>query len=141
MKLKIKKLNNKAVLPSYAHENDAGMDLFSVEDFILSSGERIVCQTGIAMAIPMGFVGLIWDKSGIAAKRGIKTLSGVIDSSYRGEIGVVLYNLSGEDYKISKGDKVAQMLIQKIESPEIEEVDNLEDTDRGDGGFGSTGIR
>ena len=141
MKLKIKKLNNEAVLPRYAHESDAGMDLFSVEDFGLSPGERKICPTGIAMAIPEGFVGLIWDKSGIAAKNGIKTMGGVIDSNYRGEIGVILKNLSEEKYKINKGDKIAQMLIQKIESPEIEEVDSLEDTDRGEGGFGSTGIR
>ncbi len=141
MKLKIKKLDKNARLPKYAHANDAGMDLFSIEDKILESGERFVCGTGIALAIPEGYVGLIWDKSGVAAKGGIKTMGGVVDSSYRGEVGVVLKNLSKEKYEIKKGEKIAQMLIQKVENPEIKEVDDLEDTERGKGGFGSTGIK
>jgi len=141
MKLKIKKVKKGARLPKYVHKNDAGMDLFSAESFVLNPGERKVCLTGIAMAIPTGYVGLIWDKSGVAAKGGIKTMGGVIDSNYRGEIGIILKNLSDNKYKISKGDKIAQMLIQKVASPEIEEVDDLENTDRGEGGFGSTGIR
>jgi dUTP pyrophosphatase len=141
MKLKIKKLDKNARLPKYAHTNDAGMDLFSIESKTLESGERFVCRTGIAMAIPTGYVGLIWDKSGVAAKGGIKTMGGVVDSSYRGEVGVVLKNLSKEKYEIKKGEKIAQMLIQKIENPEIEEVDDLESTERGNGGFGSTGLK
>jgi dUTP pyrophosphatase len=128
-------------LPKYAHTNDAGMDLFSIEDKILESGERFVCGTGIALAISEGYVGLIWDKSGVAAKGGIKTMGGVVDSSYRGEVGVVLKNLSKEKYEIKKGEKIAQMLIQKVENPEIEEVSDLENTERGEGGFGSTGLK
>jgi dUTP pyrophosphatase len=141
MKLKIKKLNKDARLPKYTHVNDAGMDLFSIEDKTLESGEKFVCRTGIALAIPTGYVGLIWDKSGIALKKGIKTMGGVIDSNYRGEIGVIMKNLSKEKYEIKKGEKIAQILIQKVESPEIEEVGNLDNTNRGDGGFGSTGIK
>ena len=141
MKLQIKKLTAKARLPEYAHSGDAGMDLFSVENITIKPGERIVCRTGIAMKIPDGYVGLIWDKSGIASKDGIKTMGGVIDSGYRGEIGVVLQNLSRENYEIKRGDKIAQMLIQKVESPQIEEIEELNDTERGEGGFGSTGVR
>ena len=141
MKVKIKKINKDAKLPEYAHGNDAGMDLFSAEDFILKPGELRACPTGIAMAILNGYVGLIWDKSGIALNGGIKTMGGVIDNNYRGEIGVILKNLSEKSYQVKRGDKVAQMLIQKIESPEMEEVENLDNTDRGQGAFGSTGIR
>ena len=142
MKIKIKKFNSQARLPEYAHPGDAGMDLFSVEDFALKPGERRICQTGIGMEIPKGYVGLIWDKSGIASKGGVKVMGGVIDSSYRGEIGIILQNLSQEKYNIEQGDKVAQMIIQKVESPEIEEVEEFEkETERGEGGFGSTGVR
>ncbi len=141
MIIQIKKLNQKAKLPEYAHLSDAGMDLFSVENVNIKPGERVVCQIGIAMRIPDGYVGLIWDKSGVASKSGIKTMGGVIDSGYRGGVGVVLQNLSKEDYNIKSGDQVAQMLIQKVESPKIEEVDNLDSTERGEGGFGSTGVR
>ncbi len=140
MKIKVEKLNSEAQLPEYTINGDAGMDLFSVEDLILQPEEIRVVQTGITMAIPRGFVGLIWDKSGIALNGGLKTMGGVIDSDYRGEIGVIVKNLSEQDYKINKGDKIAQMLIQKIECPTIEEVNKLDDTERGDGGFGSTGI-
>ncbi len=141
MKIQIKKLNSKAKLPEYAHLGDAGMDLFSVESVTIKPGKKVVCQTGIAMKIPDGYVGLIWDKSGIASKGGVKTMGGVIDSGYRGEVRVVLQNLSKEDYNIKEGDKIAQMLIQKVESPQIEEVEELDDTERGEGGFGSTGMR
>jgi dUTP pyrophosphatase len=140
MKIFIKKIYLEAKLPSYAHPGDAGMDLFSAEDIAIDSGERIVCKTGVAVQMPQGYVGLIWDKSGIAAKSGIKTMGGVIDSGYRGEIGVVMHNLSKDVYNIKKGDKIAQMLIQKVEQPEIIEVEELNNTSRGEGGFGSTGV-
>ena len=141
MEIKIKKINSEARVPEYAHKNDAGMDLFSVERIVLLPGEMKICKTGIAMKIPDGFVGLIWDKSGIASRFSIKTMGGVIDSGYRGEVGVILKNLSDEKYEINKGDKIAQMLIQEVKCPTIEEVDELDETDRGDGGFGSTGIK
>jgi len=139
MKVKIKKLKERARLPEYAYKNDAGMDLFSVEDFVLEAGERKICPTGIVMAIPVGYVGLIWDKSGLASKKGLKTMGGVIDSGYRGEVGVIVHNLSSEKIEIKVGEKIAQMLIQKVESPELVEVNELDSTDRADGGFGSTG--
>jgi len=140
MKIRIKKVSSTAKIPQYAHPTDAGMDLFSNENLVLQPSELIICSTGISLAIPQGYVGLIWDKSGLAGKNEIKTMGGVVDSSYRGEIGVILKNLSTREYKIKIGDKIAQMLIQKVSSPELIEVDNLDKTERGEGGFGSTGI-
>lgn len=139
MKIKIKKLHPDAVLPKYAHSGDAGMDLFSVEDLILKPNYRAKVKTGISIELPKGYVSLIWDKSGIASK-GIKTMGGVIDCGYRGEYIVVLVNLSSENYEIKKGQKIAQVLIQKVENPKIEIVEELSETSRGDGGFGSSGI-
>lgn len=139
--IQIKKLNSTAVLPSYAHDHDAGMDVYADEDCIIKVGERRLISTGIAMAIPSGYAGLIWDKSGIASKHGLKTMAGVIDASYRGEIKILLNNLSNQDYFIEKGTKIAQMLIQKVEQKEIVEVFELEDTARGEAGFGSTGMK
>ncbi|MFA7208896.1 MAG: dUTP diphosphatase [Parcubacteria group bacterium] len=140
MKIRIKKLETDAKIPQYAIAGDAGMDFFSLEDLELRPMERSACRTGIAMQIPDGYVGLIWDKSGIAIKSGIKVLGGVIDSGYRGEVKIGLVNLSQETYKIGKGDKIAQMLIQKVENPEVIEVGGLDETERGNGGFGSTGV-
>lgn len=127
-------------MPSYAHPDDAGMDIFSAEDVIIKAGERRNLRTGLKMELPEGYAALVWDKSGLAFKHGIKTMAGVIDACYRGEIGVVLVNLSDTDYKIKKGQKIAQMLIQKVERAEIEEARKLSETKRGDGGFGSTGV-
>lgn len=140
MKILAKKLDPDAKIPSYAHPGDAGMDLYSLEDITIDSGGRISCRTGFAMQIPQGYAGLIWDKSGIAANNGIKTMAGVVDSGYRGEIKTVLVNLGKEAYNIKKGDKIAQMLIQKVENLEIVEVEKLDETSRGEGGFGSTGL-
>ena len=140
MKIQIKKLHPDAKIPMFALEGDAGLDLYSVADAILKPGQRISCPTGIAIKIPDGYVGLIWDKGGPSHKFGIKTLGGVFDSNYTGEYLIGLVNLSQEDYKIEKGQKIAQVLIQKIEIPEIEEIDELEETNRGDGAFGSTGL-
>lgn len=140
VKIKIKKLHPDAVVPQYAHPGDAGMDLYSVEDLVLRPGERVGIKTGISIELPESHVSLIWDKSGNALKSGIKTMAGVCDSGYRGEYTVVLINLSGKDFEIKKGQKVAQVLIQKVENPEIEIVNELSETSRGEGGFGSTGL-
>lgn len=141
MTIKIKKLKEEALLPRYAHPGDAGMDFFSDEEIILEAGQRKLISTGIAMQIPAGYVGLIWDKSGIATKFGIKTMAGVVDSSYRGEVKILLHNLSSEKFKIEKGMKIAQMLIQPVEQKKMIEVKELEETARGEGGFGSTGLK
>ena len=139
MEIKVKKINPAAKIPKFALEGDAGMDLFSVEDVNLKPGERIFCRTGIAVKIPSGYVGLIWDKSGIARDYGIKTTGGVFDSNYTGEWFTGLVNLGQKDYKILKGQKIAQALIQKIVKPQIKEVNEFPETNRGAGGFGSTG--
>jgi len=140
MKIQIKKLLSEAIVPKFALLGDAGMDVFSVEDVVLRPRERRSCRTGIAVKIPKGYVGLIWDKSGLSHKFGIKTLGGVFDSNYTGEYFVGLVNLSQEDFIIKKGQKIAQVLFQKIEEPELEEVEELGETNRGSGGFGSTGV-
>ncbi len=139
LEIKVKKIREDAKMPSYAHPGDAGMDLYSIESYIIPPHEKKIVQTGISMEIPEGYFGSIRDRSGLAAKYGIHALGGVIDSGYRGEIGVILINLGKERFEIKKGDKIAQLLIQKIESPKILEVTDLSETSRGVGGFGSTG--
>jgi dUTP pyrophosphatase len=139
MQLPIKKLHPDAKLPAFAHDTDAGMDVYTTKDIELQPGELVAIPTGIAFVIPVGHVGLIWDKSGVAIKRGLKTLGGVVDAGYRGEVFVGIVNTGTVTQSFSAGGKVAQMLIQKIEQPEIIEVDDLDDTARGDGAFGSTG--
>ena len=139
MKIKVKKLNPNAKIPEYAHEGDAGFDLFTVEPFELEPGERKSIPLGIAMEIPHGYVGLIWDKSGLSHKYGIKSFGGVIDSGYRGEVHAGVMNLGDTYFKFEKGQKIAQMLIQKVDTAEFIEVKELSDSERGKGGFGSSG--
>lgn len=139
MEIKVKKLHKDAKLPTYAHHGDAGFDLYAIESVSIPVGARVLVGTGIAMEIPDGYVGLIWDKSGLSMVHGLKNLGGVIDAGYRGEIKAGVVNLSDEDYTITVGHKVAQMLIQKVERADIKEVAELSDTSRGHGGFGSTG--
>jgi dUTP pyrophosphatase len=140
VKIQIKKIDPEAIVPKFSLEGDAGMDLYSSENVVLKPGERISCKTGIAIKIPEGCVGLIWDKGGPSHKFGIKTLGGVFDSNYTGEYLIGLINLSQENFEIKKGQKIAQVLFQKIEIPEIEETAELSETNRGSGAFGSTGI-
>lgn len=140
MQMQVKKLHEAARIPLYAHPHDAGMDLFTIETITITPGERVQIRTGIAVVVPHGYVGLIWDKSGISHNAGMKILGGVIDSGYRGEILVGMINLGDTDYTFNVGDKITQMLIQKVEQPVIEEVDELDSTSRGTQGFGSTGI-
>ncbi|MEK9174275.1 MAG: dUTP diphosphatase [Patescibacteria group bacterium] len=139
MKLSVKKLDPEAKLPERAHSNDAGLDLFTLDEGVIERHETIVLRTGIAMAIPEGYVGLIWDKSGLAAKHGLTCLGGVIDAGYRGEIMIKLANLGTEAYTITKHQKIAQLLIQPVALPQLEEVKELDETERGNAGFGSTG--
>ena len=139
MVIKVKKLFYDAILPSFAHPGDAGMDLFAQNDVLIGAGEKVKVGTGVSIELPDGYVSLIWDKSGLASTHGLKSLGGVIDAGYCGEYIVGLVNLSKEDYMMKKGHKVAQLLIQKVEHPEVEEVGVLSDSSRKDGGFGSTG--
>lgn len=140
MDIQVKKVHTDAILPSFAHDTDAGMDLYSVEEVVLQPGQRVQVPTGIAMAIPEGYAGLIWDKSGISHKAGVKTLGGVVDAGYRGEILVGLVNTSDTLHTFAAGDKIAQMLIQQVMQPALTEVDSLDQTSRGADGFGSTGV-
>ncbi len=139
MKLKVLKLDQRAKLPVYAHTGDAGMDFFALEKTIIKPGEHVAIKTGISMEIPNGHVGLFWDKSGLAIKEGIKLLGGVIDAGYRGEILIGVINLGKSEYVFETGHKVAQLLIQNVESPDITEVAELGASARGQKGFGSTG--
>ncbi len=139
MEIKIKKLKPEATFPSYAHLTDAGADLFSCSEITIPAHGRGTVGTGIALEIPDGYAGLVWGKSGLATKKGLTTIAGVIDSEYRGEIIVAIANLSGEDHTFHVGDKVAQLLIQKTEQAVFKETDILSDTERGGSGFGSTG--
>ena len=138
MELKVKRIVEGAKLPAYHHRGDAGLDIFSAVDCVLEEGAAMAVSTGIKVAIPEGHAGLIWDKSGISLK-GVHKLAGVIDSGYRGEVKVVLVNLSKKPFRIEKGMKIAQLLIQPIVEVQVVETDNLGETSRGEEGFGSTG--
>ena len=138
--IKCKKLLDAASVPTRAHEYDAGWDLYSSERAFIISSKRKVVSTSISLAIPDGYVGLIWPRSGLAAKKGIDVFAGVIDSGYRGEIKVCLYNSSGVNFEINKGDRIAQIIFHKIPQTEMLEVDSLGDSIRGDSGFGSSGV-
>lgn len=141
--LQIKQLTPDAVAPTYAHEGDAGMDLRASEEVTIPARRRRLVGTGIAIALPEGHVGLVHPRSGLAAKYGVTVLNapGTIDAGYRGEVKVILLNTSDEAFNIAIGDRVAQLVIQKVEHPTVEVVAVLdEDTARGVGGFGSTGV-
>ena len=140
MKVKIQRIDKENNMIKYAHDGDAAFDLRSSGDVNLSAGGKVIVPTGIKMAIPEGFAGFIWDRSGLAANSSLHCLAGVVDSGYRGEVKVVLVNLSKHDMYIKKGMRIAQMVIQKIEHPILEEVESLDETKRNDGGFGSTGL-
>jgi dUTP pyrophosphatase len=139
MVIRIKKLHPDAKIPTRHNSTDAGLDFYALEESVIKPGERALISTGISMALPPGHVALVWDKSGIATKHGVTTLAGVIDEEYRGEYLILMHNLSLHDFDIGKHMKIAQVLIQKVEKPELVEVEDLEDTDRGSGGFGSSG--
>lgn len=141
LELKIKKLNKEINVPSYAHDYDAALDLPSSVNIILKPGQKEIIKTGLSMAIPNGYAGLVWDRSGLAAKNSLHVMAGVIDSGYRGEIGVVIINLGKEDFKVEKNMRIAQMLIQPIAVPTITEVEELDETTRNNNGFGSTGLK
>ncbi|MFA7708129.1 MAG: dUTP diphosphatase [Candidatus Pacearchaeota archaeon] len=135
-----KKLVPEAIIPSYAHPGDAGMDIFSNENIIINAGERYLISTGWSLELPEGYVAFIKDKSGIAYKKGMIHMAGVIEYTYRGEYKVLLYNTSKEPYEVKKGDKIAQLVILPVATAEIEVAEELSETSRGAGGFGSTGI-
>ncbi len=137
-RLPIRRLDPAAVLPTRAHPDDAGLDLYGLEDAAVAPGEGRVLRTGVAFAVPPGHVGLVCDRSSMA-KRGLKTAGGVIDAGYRGEVGVVVWNISSIPQTVKKGERVAQMLVIPIAVPAPVDTEDLGETARGAGGFGSTG--
>lgn len=127
-------------LPTQNKEGDAGYDFYSITSGLIKHGERALVPTGIAMAIPIGYYGRIAPRSGLALKQGIDVMGGVVDSTYRGEIGVILLNTSGEDFSFAVGTKIAQIIIEKCHKIDFDVVGSLDETNRGEGGFGSSGV-
>ena len=137
--LKVKKLTDLAVLPIRASKKAAGYDLVSAYDLTIEKRGKALVKTDIAVAIPEGHYGRVAPRSSLAWKNHIDVGAGVIDCDYRGNVGVVLFNHSNEDFEIKRGDRIAQLIIEKISTPEVVEVEDLDSTERGEGGFGSTG--
>lgn len=143
MTLAFKRIHPDAVLPAYAHEGDAGMDVRSVEDVTVPACGRALVHTGLVMLLPAGYEAQVRPRSGLALKSGITVLNtpGTIDSGYRGEIGVILFNSSKTDFSVRKNDRVAQLVIAPIVHVEAVAEESVDETERGAGGFGSTGER
>jgi dUTP pyrophosphatase len=141
MKMKIIiEAQDESLIPKAANSHDAGFDLRANEEKTINPGERVIIQTGIRIKIPESYVGIIKDRSGLAIKNGLHCMAGVIDSGYRGIIGVVIINLSKEPFIVEKGMRIAQMLVHRVESVEFEKGQISEDSERGAGGFGSSGL-
>lgn len=141
MTLGFKRIHPDAVLPAYAHPSDAGMDVRSVEELVIPAGKRALVHTGLIVLLPPLYEAQVRPRSGLALKFGVTVLNtpGTIDSGYRGEIGVILANFGDADFIVKKGDKIAQLVIAPVTQPEVCEVSEIDETDRGAGGFGSTG--
>lgn len=142
MTLSFKRVHKDAVLPAYAHPSDAGMDIRSVEALTIPVGKRALVHTGLIVNLPLGFEAQVRPRSGLALKHGVTVLNtpGTIDAGYRGEIGVILINLGDTDFEIKVGDRIAQMVIAPVTQSTIVEATEIDETDRGAGGFGSTGV-
>ncbi|KAL9644371.1 hypothetical protein ABK040_005829 [Willaertia magna] len=136
---KVKRLTEHAILPIRSSVKAAGYDLSSAYDYIVPKRGKILVKTDLAIAVPEGYYGRVAPRSGLALKHFIDVGAGVVDSDYRGNLGVVLFNHAEEDFEIKKGDRIAQLILEKITLPNILEVDELDETERGSGGFGSTG--
>ena len=144
LEIPVTRLNQSAQLPEYAYAGDAGIDLRATEDCTLAPFERAMVSTGIALAIPEGYAGLVMPRSGLAVKHGISIVNapGLIDSHYRGELKVILINLDkNESFEIHKGDRIAQLVISPVAHVQWKPVEELDVTDRGTGGFGSSGVQ
>ena len=142
MTLKFQRIHPDAVLPAYAHAGDAGMDVKSVEELDIPAGGRALVHTGLVMILPPMYEAQVRPRSGLALKYGVTVLNtpGTIDSGYRGEVGVILANFGSESFHVGKGDRIAQIVIAPVTKAEIEETLVADATDRGAGGFGSTGV-
>jgi len=137
--LSFKKLDAKAILPSRGSSHSAGLDIFSIEDVVIEPKQRALVRTGLAVAIPGGHYGRVAPRSGLATQKGLDVLAGVIDSDYRGEIGCLLYNSGDETIQLPAQSKICQLIIEKIITPVAVWADEISNTERGSGGFGSTG--
>lgn len=140
----VKRLDPLAPLPAYSHPGDAGADLITTVDATIAPGERAILPTGIAIALPNGFAAFVHPRSGLALKHGVSIVNtpGTVDAGYRGELQIILINLDPhEPVHFKRGDRIAQMVIQRVEKAIFHEVETLPGSDRGDGGFGSTGRR
>ena len=142
MTLRFRRVHPDAVLPSYAHPSDAGMDVRSVDELTLAPGRRALVHTGLVMLLPPGYEAQVRPRSGLALKSGVTVLNtpGTIDSGYRGEVGVILANFGETDFRVKPGDKIAQIVVAPVAQAEIVETEDVDETDRGAGGFGSTGV-
>ena len=142
MKVKVLRSDSAAQLPAYAHPGDAGMDVRSIEELTLAPGARALVHTGLVLMLPPDAEAQVRPRSGLALKYGVTVLNtpGTIDAGYRGEVGVILVNLGAEPFTVEKGMKIAQIVVSPVAQAEIVEVESVDDTDRGSGGFGSTGI-
>lgn len=143
MELRFQKLSPEATVPTQSHPGDAGFDLYACKEAVLTPGARTRVHTGIAVAIPEGYAGLVVPRSGLAKKHGITLVNspGLIDCGYRGELQVLLLNLDREQpYEVGVGDRIGQLVITKVEVPAWTEVDSLDETVRGEAGFGSSGL-
>lgn len=142
MTLSFKRVHKDAVLPAYAHPSDAGMDIRSVEALTIPVGKRALVHTGLIVNLPLGYEAQVRPRSGLALKAGVTVLNtpGTIDAGYRGEIGVILINFGESDFEVKVGDRIAQIVIAPVTQPEIVEATEVDETDRGVGGFGSTGV-
>ena len=142
MRLPVRRLDVGATLPTRAHESDAGLDLYALEEAELAPGARAQIRTGIALEVPPGHAGLVLPRSGLAARHGIALVNapGLIDSGYRGELQVLLLNTDRERaYRVSAGDRIAQLVVIAVSTPAVLEVEDLPESSRGAGGFGSSG--
>lgn len=135
----VKLLSEDATVPTYGSEQAAGMDLYAAEEVTIEPGTHALIKTNIAVMLPNFYYGRIAPRSGLAYKKGIDVFAGVIDSDYRGDIGVILYNAGSEAFEVAKGDRIAQMIVTPYKPVKLQPVKELPDTDRGEGGFGSTG--
>lgn len=142
MKIPLLRLDSELPMPRHAHDGDAGIDLFAREDVQIAPGEWLMTPTGIAVAIPRGYVGLVAPRSGLAARHGLGVVNGpgVVDSGYRGELKVILINHGTEPLSLRRGDRIAQLVVVPVADQDFVEVEELPDSARGAGGFGSTGI-
>ena len=142
MKVKIKKLDKELPTPKYAKHGDAGMDVYARESVILSPGEHKLVGTGLSLAVPYGFELQVRPRSGLAYKHGISIVNapGTVDHGYRGEVGIILINHGREAFTVNRGERIAQFVFNKVEMVQLDEVEELSETDRGAGGFGHTGL-